>query len=115
MTPATTSTGLKTAREGMFPAEAIHNGDLYKMRVFWNGGEGERIPAYARRMAGTGPRHQDFLRQSLRSGKRPISSKSRNSSPTPGLCSSMRAHIGMAENKESVGTYEEFRTNVLPG
>ncbi len=24
------------------------------------------------------------------------------------------AHIGMAENKESVGTYEEFRTNVLP-
>jgi 1,4-alpha-glucan branching enzyme len=30
--------------------EAIHHGDLYKLKIHWNGGEGERIPAWARRV-----------------------------------------------------------------
>ena len=36
--------------EGKFPADAMKNGDLYKMFVEWDGGCGERIPAYARRV-----------------------------------------------------------------
>ena len=28
----------------------LHHGDLYKMKVTWDGGEGERIPAYATRV-----------------------------------------------------------------
>ena len=30
--------------------KAIKHGDLYKMKVKWNGGEGERIPAWCRRV-----------------------------------------------------------------
>ena len=30
--------------------KALKHGDLYKMRVHWNGGEGERIPAWTRRV-----------------------------------------------------------------
>ncbi len=30
--------------------QKMKHGDLYKMRVFWNGGEGERIPAWAQRV-----------------------------------------------------------------
>ena len=29
------------------PADAIHHGDLYKLNVYWEGGQGERIPAWA--------------------------------------------------------------------
>lgn len=32
------------------PASAIRHGQLYKMRVKWDGGEGDRIPAYATRV-----------------------------------------------------------------
>ena len=32
------------------PAKAMKHGDLYKMSVHWNGGQGERIPAWARRV-----------------------------------------------------------------
>ena len=32
------------------PAEALRHGDLYRLRVHWPGGQGDRIPAYARRV-----------------------------------------------------------------
>ena len=32
------------------PADAIHHGDLYKLNVYWEGGQGERIPAWATRV-----------------------------------------------------------------
>jgi len=32
------------------PVSSMKHGDLYKWLVSWNGGEGERIPAYARRV-----------------------------------------------------------------
>ena len=54
-------TGWKTAREfelfripgtdtwgREFPAEAIRHGDNYRLEMRWEGGHGERIPAYAR-------------------------------------------------------------------
>lgn len=36
--------------EVKLPADALHHGDLYKLHMYWNGGEGERLPAYARRV-----------------------------------------------------------------
>ena len=36
--------------EVTLPASAINHGDHYKMMVHWDGGEGERIPAYATRV-----------------------------------------------------------------
>ena len=32
------------------PEKAMKHGDLYKMHVYWNGGHGERIPAWAQRV-----------------------------------------------------------------
>ncbi len=98
--------------EGMFPAEAIHNGDLYKMRVFWNGGEGERIPAYARRVV-QDPGTKIFSAE-VYAPEKTYQFKVKKFIPDTRPLLIYEAHIGMAENKESVGTYEEFRTNVLP-
>jgi len=35
--------------ELILPKAALKHGDLYKWHITWNGGEGERIPAYATR------------------------------------------------------------------
>ena len=32
------------------PEKALKHGDLYKLKIHWEGGEGERIPAWARRV-----------------------------------------------------------------
>ncbi|MDR2804530.1 MAG: 1,4-alpha-glucan-branching enzyme, partial [Dysgonamonadaceae bacterium] len=32
------------------PDEALHHEDLYKLKIHWNGGSGERIPAWAQRV-----------------------------------------------------------------
>ena len=45
------------------PADALHNGDLYKLLVEWPGGSGERIPAYARRVV-----QDDTTRRGILSG-----------------------------------------------
>ena len=36
--------------EIVLPERALRHGDLYKLRIHWQGGEGERIPAYATRV-----------------------------------------------------------------
>ncbi|MBO4590198.1 MAG: 1,4-alpha-glucan-branching enzyme, partial [Bacteroidaceae bacterium] len=36
--------------EILLPADAIQHGQHYKMKVYWEGGSGERIPAYVRRV-----------------------------------------------------------------
>ncbi|HBG56909.1 MAG TPA: 1,4-alpha-glucan-branching enzyme, partial [Porphyromonadaceae bacterium] len=36
--------------EGKFPADCIHHEDLYKLHVCWEGGFGERIPAWCNRV-----------------------------------------------------------------
>ena len=34
--------------EGRFPFRLIRHGQFYRLEMVWDGGEGERIPAYAR-------------------------------------------------------------------
>ena len=34
----------------MLAADKLRHGDLYRLRMHWPGGEGDRIPAYARRV-----------------------------------------------------------------
>ena len=45
---------LKKQKNGIWeinlPADAIHHGDLYKLNVYWECGQGERIPAWATRV-----------------------------------------------------------------
>ena len=98
--------------EGKFPADAIHNGDLFKMRVFWPGGEGERIPAYATRVV----QDEDtkIFSAEVYAPEHPYRFKIEKFKPDTKPLLIYEAHIGMAENKEGVGTYEEFRRNILP-
>ena len=93
------------------PSKAMKHGDLYKMHVHWNGGEGERIPAWATRVV------QDddtkiFSAQVW--NPEPYTWKKKTFKPNVNPLLIYECHIGMAQDAEKVGTYTEFKDNVLP-
>ncbi len=94
------------------PASAMKHGDLYKMKVYWNGGCGERIPAWCRRVV------QDDVTKifsaQVWSPKKPYEFKIKDFRPKTDPLLIYECHIGMSQDNEKVGTYEEFRLNVLP-
>ena len=98
--------------EGRFRADAIHNGDLYKMRVEWAGGGGERIPAYATRVVQDPDTH--IFSAEVYAPKHPYEFKIKNFKPDTKPLLIYECHIGMAQQEEKVGSYEEFRTKTLP-
>ena len=98
--------------EGHFPADFIHNGDLYKMRVEWNGGSGERIPAYATRVVQDPVTH--IFSAEVYAPENPYKFKVKKFTPDTKPLLIYECHIGMAQQEEGVGSYEEFRTKTLP-
>ena len=94
------------------PKDALHHGDLYKMLVCWNGGEGERIPAWANRVV-QDDQTKIFSAQVWNPAK-PYKFKKKVFNPNVGPLMIYECHVGMAQDAEKVGTYNEFRENVLP-
>ena len=94
------------------PAKAISHGDLYKLKVYWNGGCGERIPAYATRVV-QDPTSYIFSAQVWAPNK-PYQFTKTSFRPKKSPLLIYECHIGMAVNEERVGSYNEFRTDVLP-
>ena len=94
------------------PAGALRHGDLYRLRVHWNTGEGDRIPVYARRVV-QDPETLIFNTQVWYP-----------SSPYEWQCDDFwcpsdplfiyEAHVGMAQEEEKVGSYQEFTRQILP-
>ena len=98
--------------ERKMPRKALAHGQHYKMKVYWKGGCGERIPAWVRRVV------QDettkiFCAQ-VWAPEQEYQFKHKKFVPkrTPLLI--YECHIGMAQEEEKVGTYREFREKVLP-
>lgn len=87
----------------------ISNGDNYKLHVYWDGGDGYRLPAYAQYVTQDTSTHNfnatvfdsefDWNDNFKPSGEKPFI---------------YEAHIGMASEDEKVATYREFTENVLP-
>ena len=89
----------------------LRHGELYKLYMEWPGGGGERIPSYATRVvqdpvtkafsAQVWDPAQPYVWKHGHAGRR----------PHPFI---YECHIGMATEKEEVGSFEQFRTEVLP-
>ena len=92
--------------------DKIHHSDLFKMYVFWNGGEGERIPAWAQRVV------QDegtkIFSAQVWFPEEEYQWKHKTFKPNRAPLLIYECHIGMGQDAEKVGTYIEFRKNVLP-
>ena len=92
--------------------KAIKHGDLYKMKVKWNGGEGERIPAWCQRVV------QDDVTKifsaQVWNPEVPYTFSKKKFKPTKSPLLIYECHVGMSQDAEKVGTYREFTENVLP-
>lgn len=105
------------------PLDAISHGNLYKMHVKWEGGSGERIPTWATRVVQDditkifsaqvwAPKEEYQWKDNrfcLEESK-----KKRTFTPKKDPLLIYECHIGMAQDAEKVGTYTEFKDNILP-
>ena len=93
------------------PAKAMKHGDLFKMHVYWEGGNGERIPAWAQRVV------QDDTTKIFSAqvwDVEPYQWSKKKFKPCTSPLLIYECHIGMSQDAEKVGTYTEFKENVLP-
>ena len=90
----------------------IHHGQHYKMIVEWPGGSGERIPAYARRVVQD--ENTKLFSAQVWAPEHPYEWKNEKFEPDTRPLMIYECHIGMAQQREGVGTYREFRENILP-
>jgi 1,4-alpha-glucan branching enzyme len=104
----------RTSSEGVWeiclPKEELNHEDLYRLKVHWGGGGGDRIPVYARRV------HQDpdTLIWNAQVWDPPAPYIWQHAAPglsAPPLV--YEVHIGMALDREGVGTYREFTETIL--
>ena len=102
--------------EGFFPdrqfGDKMTHGSKFKVLVQSQIGEQLRIPVYIRRVV-QDEESKDFAAQFWNPAK-PY--RFRHSSPDFGKQPLFiyEAHVGMAQEKEGVGTYKEFTDNILP-
>jgi len=94
------------------PKDALRHGDLYRLRLRWPGGGGDRIPAWTRRVI-QDPQTLIFNAQVWRPSRK---YKWRNPDfrrkASPPLI--YEAHPGIAQDEEKIGTWREFREKTLP-
>lgn len=93
-------------------AGQLHHGDFFKLFVEWPGGSGERIPAYATRVVQA--ENSPIFSAQVWASEEPFKWKKKTFKPNVDPLLIYECHIGMAQEKEGIGTYEEFRTNILP-
>jgi len=97
--------------ECKLPLKALKHGMLYKLLIDWGLGSHERIPAYCRRVV----QDENTKIYSAQVWDLPTTYKWKHKTPkrvdNPLI---YEAHIGMATSEEKVGSYVEFKENVLP-
>ena len=90
----------------------LRHGQLYKMHVHWDGGEGERIPAWCRRVVQD--EETKIFSAQVWNPAVPYVWKKAGFKPKKSPLLIYECHVGMSQDAEKVGTYNEFRENVLP-
>ena len=94
------------------PLGMIGHGQHYKMRVKWNGGQGDRIPAWCRRVVQD--EQSKIFSAQVWDPKKEFHFKHKDFKPKQNPLLIYECHVGMAQEREGVGTYVEFKDNVLP-
>jgi 1,4-alpha-glucan branching enzyme len=92
--------------------DQIKHQDLYKLKIYWPGGEGSRLPAYTRRAVQDEETHvfcaQVWKPEQDYQWKFP--------DPASPVAAPLiyESHIGMALEEEKVGSYLEYKEKILP-
>ena len=106
----------KTGADGVWeiclPSEKLEHRNLYRLRIHWPGGMGDRIPAYARRVV-QDP-HTLIFNAQVWLPPEPYRWKNSNflHMSEPPLI--YEAHVGIAQDEEKIGSFREFTLGILP-
>lgn len=92
--------------------DILNHGDHYKLKVKWHGGEGERIPAYARRVVQDKSTY--LFSAQVWEPKEKYTFKINKFKPKFKTPIIYECHIGMAQEEGKVGSFNEFRELILP-
>jgi 1,4-alpha-glucan branching enzyme len=94
------------------PENALHHLDFYKLSIHWHGGMGHRIPSYIRRVV-QDEVTKDFTAQvwAPEEGYKWEFARVDAVRRPPFI---YEAHVGMSTTKEKIGSFDEFREDVLP-
>jgi len=91
----------------------LAHGDLYRLRMHWHGGSGDRLPTYARRVVQD--EHTKIFNAQVWAPEEPYlwqhMFRRSGGCRTPLI---YEAHVGMAQEDGKVGTYREFKERILP-
>jgi len=93
-------------------SDTFKHQDLYRLRIHWPGGKGDRIPAYARRIVQDSTtlifNAQVWLPNTSYQWQFP---DFRRPTEAPLI---YEAHIGMSQEEERIGSFQEFTKNIIP-
>ncbi len=98
--------------EARLPEYAVAHTQLYKLLIEWEGGSGERIPAWSRRVVQDD--NTKIFSAQVWNPLQEYNFKIKNFKPTTDPLLIYECHIGMSSSEEKVSTYDEFRKDVLP-
>lgn len=93
-------------------SDDIHHLDYYKLYIKWDGGSGDRIPAWCRYVVQDEQTH--LFSGQVWEPENKYEYKNKHFTPSTSPLLIYESHIGMGTEKEDVGTYNEFRENILP-
>lgn len=94
------------------PENSLHHLDYYKLHVVWDGGSGERIPAWCKYVVQD--KHTHIFSGQVWEPEKKYEYKHTDFVAPSSPLLIYECHIGMATESESVGTYNDFRINILP-
>jgi len=107
---------LKALQNGVWEVKLskklLQHGQLYKMLVTWPDGEGERLPAWTTRVVQDA--ETKIFSAQVWAPEDKFEFKCKNFKRQSGPIFIYECHVGMAQDEEKVGTYDEFRINILP-
>ncbi len=90
----------------------IKHTDLFKLHIFWEGGDGIRIPSYIKRVIQD--ENTKLFSAQLWNPEQKFEWTDSDFKPSIDPVLIYEAHIGMSSEEYKVSSFTEFKTNVLP-
>ena len=94
------------------PKSTINHGDLFKLHLFWEGGDGLRLPSYINRVVQD--EETKIFSAQVWTPQEDFKWEDQNFKPSVDPILIYEAHIGMSSEEEKVNSFTEFKNNVLP-
>ena len=98
--------------EKRFSREIFSHEELFRLKIVWSGGEGDRIPTAATRVVQDSG--SDIFNAQVWHPEKQYKWEVKKFSPTKESLLIYETHVGMALEDGRVGTYAEFEHHILP-